>query len=326
MNKAESKNYCRPVIIHERKIAFWDYEISQKNLEFINQIDPAYFDFIAEINLNLINSEETSITQKQYAATNLRTAYSQALEVLFSFLFATLQAPHCVIGWILKYSNDDLQKVVKDFSNEENLHIGFHNEIKNWNDLSNLVFDFLDTNQKQNEQNKILGFAELWKNFALDFLEEKTKNEYNSIKHGLRLGMQGHQLSVGPIENSKSCKTDQNFRKVVDNPYGSSFYTTEKIDNYNFVIHQHFKNWNPENFFSALKLISTSIKNIILFLNKSKENQMNLQYDFPEDENFYKKPWSIFEKSELNIRSRIVFDNPPLLTKDEITIAYQKSE
>jgi hypothetical protein len=168
-NEQDLKQYCVPIFIEENKLAFWDYEITKKNLEFINQIDPDYFEYVTQLNFNILNGEGTDNKTKQHAAISLRSAYSQGLEVLFSLMFATIQAPDCVIGWILKYSNTELENVIEKFVKGENITTNYIDSIKNWTDVSNLVFSYLNNEQSIIFRSKIQGFAQLWSNLAKDF-------------------------------------------------------------------------------------------------------------------------------------------------------------
>src|SRR3712207_3526667 len=100
MNKRQlpPRNFCIPFVVNEKTYSFWDADIQALNLSFINQIDPEYFEYIAKLNLSILNGEGNDKKTRQHAAINMRIAYSQGLEVLFSFIFATIQAYDCVIG------------------------------------------------------------------------------------------------------------------------------------------------------------------------------------------------------------------------------------
>ncbi|HEV7746101.1 MAG TPA: hypothetical protein VGO56_13965 [Pyrinomonadaceae bacterium] len=89
--------------VNETPYCFWDLDVHGKNLEFVNKIDPKYFEHIADLHGELLEAD-----QKQYAAAALRLAYSHGLETLFALLCPAVQAPDCVIGWFLKYRNSEL--------------------------------------------------------------------------------------------------------------------------------------------------------------------------------------------------------------------------
>jgi hypothetical protein len=325
-NEQNLKQYCVPIFIDENKLAFWDYEIQKKNLKFINQIDPEYFEYLAQLHFSILNGEGNDNKTRQHAAISLRSAYSQGLEVLFSLMFATIQAPDCVIGWILKYSNKDLEKVVDKFVKGENTTTNYIDPIKNWTDVSNLIFSSLDDEQSTIFRSKIQGFAQLWGKFAKDFLDPLNKDEYNGIKHGLRIKMGGHHFLFGQHEHIEESVENQQWRTVSNSEFGTTFFTTEKIgETPNFIILEHRRNWNPEKYFHALLLISTSIKNILVCLNNLNGNQNNSNYLFPNNENFYETPWDFNDSACSSIRPRIVKENLPLLTKENISSAYKKS-
>lgn len=318
-------NYAH-LVISERKLAFWDSEINQKNLDFINMLEPEYFKFLAKVNFDILNSDNHLIKEKQFAAMNLKAIYSQGLETLFSLLFATVQAPDCVIGWILKYENKELETVVGDFDKGEKIFTKFHEEIITWNDISNLVFDFLSPQNKHLSSNKISCFAELWKRFSQDFLDSKNKDEYNSIKHGLRLGMNGYHFAAGPVENFDIPQEEQRYRSISNSIFGSSFFSASKINKNNYSIIFCGRNWNPNKFFYGINLVSESILAIILCLRKlNGENNVIDNFPFAEDENHYKKPWSYVEKSEFTITSNIKNEIPRLFTEKDIEFSYEKT-
>ena len=99
-------------VVNETSYCLWDMETyGERTLEFVRGIDPTYFDHIASIHGELLEGDE-----KQYAATALRIAYTQGLETLFALIGAVVQAPYCVAGWVLKYTNKDLYELVKKYT------------------------------------------------------------------------------------------------------------------------------------------------------------------------------------------------------------------
>ena len=94
-------------VVDETPYCLWDADIRQRNLDFLDSIDPGYSN-IADLHGQSLDGQE-----KQYAAAALRVAYSQGLETLFALLCAAIQAPDCVEGWLTKYQNSELESVVK---------------------------------------------------------------------------------------------------------------------------------------------------------------------------------------------------------------------
>jgi hypothetical protein len=55
---------------------FWDFDVREKNREFLEGIDPEYYQYISNTDLDVLDSKE-----KHWAAMLLRQTYSQALEL-----------------------------------------------------------------------------------------------------------------------------------------------------------------------------------------------------------------------------------------------------
>lgn len=322
--KLPPKQFCVPFAIKEKEYAFWDADMPKLNLRFINQIDPDYFEYIAELNFGILQGEGNDKRTRQHAAIAMRLAYSQGLEVLFSLIFATIQSPDCIVGWFLKYSNNNLEDVVKKFRNREKLHTKLAIQIREWKDFANIIFLGIGEEQKSEFSPKIEQFAYLWNRFADDFLSQKSKDEYNAIKHGLRVYMGGIHVLMGLQDDYNTPAPPERMETVSYSEFGTTFFTSEKIDDtLNFVIHRHSRNWNPENYFHGLMLISISIKNILVFLNKVNGSKKKLNYYFPNDENFSEKPWKLGGSFSLTHHSTINKTKIPLLTKEDILSVYE---
>jgi hypothetical protein len=88
--------YCF-FVVDERPLCLWDNNIKQRNLRFLNSIDPSYFEYLYQLYANVINSaKEATDKDAQHPALAMRTAYSQALETLFALLFSAIQAHWCI--------------------------------------------------------------------------------------------------------------------------------------------------------------------------------------------------------------------------------------
>lgn len=325
-NNLPPRQFCIPFVINETEYAFWDTDIQELNLIFINQIDPEYFEYIAKLNLSILNEEGNDKRTRQHAAINMRTAYSQGLEVLFSFIFATIQAHDCVIGWLLKYSNRELIKIAKKFRDGKKIYTKLPLPIREWRDFANIVF-VGNEEQRNDYLPKTEQFAYLWGRFFKDFLDDKLDKEYNSLKHGLRVYMGGGQYLMGLPEFKEKPVENQQWRTISESEFGTAFFIPEKIeDTPNFVVHRHSRNWNPENYFHALMLISTSIKNILVLLNKVNGSEKDIKYYFPNDENFSEKPWEIGNSYSLTNNSAIDKKKISLLTKEDILSIYETED
>jgi hypothetical protein len=329
MEKNELPNDdCAVIVIDNKSLIFWDIDIREKNLHFIEQLNSDYFNYIANVNFSILqnpNEEQVDKATRQYAAIALRIAYSQALEVLFSLIFSAIQAPDCIFGWFLKYTNDDLDNVVNKIRRHERILSKFSTPIRGWKDVVNLIFIGLDENQKKNLAEALDKYESLLARFAQDFTDSNFKAEYNSLKHGLRVKMGGFHLAIGAEDTPGIPANPEKMRTVSYSEFGTTFYKSEKIENTpNLIINRNSRNWNPENFYHALHLISMSIKNVKVFLKKINGNLDELSYEIPNDPDFDHKPWRIGSRMNFGVNSRINTSAIPLLSKEEILDIYDK--
>jgi len=167
-------------VIYETPYACWDWELKEKNLEFLEGIDAGYFSYVASLNSDHVEGDD-----KHRAAVCLRLAYSHGLEALFALLCSAVQAPQCAVGWVLNYRNSDLLSLVRKISNKEPVYTRFKQTPVTWELLAKHIHGGLSY-----EEGKRMwiqkGFGRLWAWFAREFVDENMALEYNGIKHGLR--------------------------------------------------------------------------------------------------------------------------------------------
>ena len=272
----------------------WDLEPKRRNLEFIERIDPRYYDYIADINGEALQGETS-----QYAATSLRIAYCHGLETLFSLLCACIQAPDCVIGWLQKYRPDQLRKLVEAiFNRRTKIHCKLDIQRVTFEELSGLINRFSLKNEEKIERLKG-SFSTLWYRFAGDFLNEELIAEYNSLKHGFRINPGGFKLMVGHESTPGVAAPADRMTSLGGSDFGSSFSVTEGIgieaDKKNTT---HFRlkatslNWDPECMAAGLRLISISLNNILAFLKLLNGSSSDVRLRYPCDESNFEIPWS----------------------------------
>jgi hypothetical protein len=307
--------------VDETPYCVWDLNIRQLNLDYLNSIDPLYFEHLANIYEGFLEGEE-----KQYAATALRMAYSHGLESFFSLICAAVQAPECVVGWLLKYKIVELESVVRKITQWGRVYSKLKLDHVTWETLAEFFSPF-DTGDAEKNFRIKQAFARLWEGFAHDFLEEKNRLEYNSIKHGLRVHMGGFYLAMG-LETTPGVPAPPERMQVIgSSDFGSSYYVAERLsDRRNLRIRRQSMNWNPENLFHALSLISTSTRNVLAVLKAMNGVPLSeLQLSYPEDEEYFEEPWKrhggVFSLS-MNSPIHVSFINP--LSKDQILSVYDQ--
>jgi hypothetical protein len=131
--------------IDTRPQRIWDWNLQEKNLKFLGGVDPDYFSHVAQVNAALLREAEN-----HRAALAIRLAHSHALETFMSFAAAAFQAPACPLGWLLRYSNEELRSVVGKVT-EGGLQFSRLSGPPTWEGLANvLVADLAATpEQKQ---------------------------------------------------------------------------------------------------------------------------------------------------------------------------------
>jgi len=188
-SKTPSSKAFESFVIGNRALCFWDADIHEVNVSFIQSIDPEYFSSLAELYSSILDGGkgETEIS-RQHAAVAVRMAHSQALEAFFSLLFASVQAPRCVFGWLSSCSNKELSQCVNEIQSGRNILTRFDGEYGSWEALAELTHYPLLT-KEANGIDIIENFALLWTRLASDFTNDLFAKEYNCIKHGLRVRM-----------------------------------------------------------------------------------------------------------------------------------------
>ena len=86
----------------------WDWDVPGKNLRFVDSLNPEYFGYLADTLAPDLDSDH-----KLLAGSAIRAAYGLGLETMFSVLFAALQAPGCIAGWLHKYKPEALRDLAR---------------------------------------------------------------------------------------------------------------------------------------------------------------------------------------------------------------------
>jgi hypothetical protein len=254
-------------VVNEKPYCVWSADLESESLAFLAGIDPFYFLHLADIHAAALEGPE-----RKYASVALRVAYSQALETFLALLASLIQAPLCPLGWMLKYRTEDLTAVLRKLQSGEQLYAQ-GNSFPTWELLAGTCCPSLAGDDGVTARPEHAGyparFARLWQTFAAEFLERDFSDEYNSIKHGLRAGIGGFQISIGvnPIADVPPPPP----LPAQGSEFGSSFYSqrpivpvggerTPKVD---FQLAFTARNWDPYNLARRIHLVTLSIRNVV---------------------------------------------------------------
>lgn len=80
----------RVFLVDEKPYCVWDTNIKSKTLDFLESLDPGYYEFLA--NKHIKGALSKNKKSSMYSSLALRTAYSQALETLFALISSFIQA------------------------------------------------------------------------------------------------------------------------------------------------------------------------------------------------------------------------------------------
>lgn len=247
--------------------AVWDWDIPQRNLEFVRGIEHEYFDYVATTHSQNLRGE-----QRHLAALSIRAAYFHGVETLLTLICAAIQAPRCVPAWIQRCSTPQLRKIIEPMSKGWCV---LPNPLKinpiSWDAIAEKIISLSDVEQEELAEVRS-DFASLWARLASDWLAQISINEYNSIKHGLRVRPGGFSMAVG-IEHEYGVEPPpEEMQFMGGSDFGTSFFHAEPVDNAadtsrtHFRLRRHHTNWNPESLCQALALISMSLGNVKGFL------------------------------------------------------------
>ena len=323
MSENELDIQYRLFVVGERPFCVWDTDIQSRALEFLDQVDASYFDYLADTHIQHISEDQPREKESQFAALAIRTAYSQALETFFALLCAAIQAPQCIHAWIDNYQSKELYSLVRQIQSRQPVISLLKISKPTWHTIAEAVFESLVLEDKERESTIKKEFGNLWSRFASQFLDEGLRDEYNSIKHGLRVRPGGFYVAMG----------HEKMQVIGNSEFGSSYFASQKIGNraHHLEMKRHRRNWSPEALYWSLHLLSLSITNVkaaLRILNGVPATDVDFQW--PTDKEVFQEPWKqsvrigITSMSHSAIYVRPEFIDP--ISKDEILKRYKAGE
>ncbi len=285
-SKAEAACFA----VDENPFCVWEWDLAERNLEFVKGLDPTYFQYLAETSYRDIAS-----ANQQNAAVTLRTTYSHALEAFLAVLFATVQAPDCVPGWLTKYWPRDLRSLVEKTNGPGNVRNKLGLERVTWSTVAAVIHG---ADPSTGTPRSELGghFGRLWGRFANDFVDAGQTSEYNSMKHGFRVRPGGFKLAVGTEPAYGVPPPQEDMQMVGSSQFGSAFFSVIELGGRgpHFRIQRRSRNWVPENLYHGCRLLTMSIQNIIAHLRvRAGESRQDVVMTAPSDPGYFNAPWAL---------------------------------
>ncbi len=287
MPESENQLTSAIVMVNDEPYCIVGWDLQKRNTDFLDGFDAGYFEFLISV---LLAAED----QKR-AAVGLRAALHHSLETLFSLLCALAQSPDCVYGWISKCQTHHLRTLVDKINRGEPVDGPWATKPMGWSGLANIVFDRYLPDTEKGESTKKL-FASLWNRLAHEFLDADNIDEYNSIKHGLRMRSGGFTLRAG-IEHSYGVPPPESEMSTIGHSEsGSSFFRLERVGDKNsrtFTTRRISLNWKVERVAPLCQLAAMSIENLIgvlRFLNGTPASEV--RFVRPPDDADFERPWN----------------------------------
>jgi len=327
-NKKHVDLECRYLMINQRPLCVWGTNIDKSNKDFIDSIDPDYFDYLRSIHSQAFDRDEIVDldVQSQYAALSLRTAYSQSLETLFSLMFSTIQSPYCVPAWMNSYKNNELKNLVEKVHQGQEPILSIHGSEKlSWSAIYDRFFPVDPATKDDFSSETREGFIKTWSYFADDFLNESFNLEFNCIKHGLRVRPGGFKLLFGFTQDGDSLPPEE-MMELSNSDFGLSYLKLHSINKNHAQIKYEHRNWNPKSLMWGLDFSAISIYNfrLVLQVMNGYTNSLSVPLKCPIDTSdfYHRESKSRITFSDICTPSKLTDS----LTKEKIDSMYKRGE
>ena len=182
-------------------------------------------------------------------------------------------------------------------SNRAPLYTVLPNKRISWQDASEFIHLWLHLEDHDQEERVKSDFAHLWSRLASDFLDKSLQDEYNSIKHGLRIQPGGFSAVLMTEPTAEAPPAEGSYQWLAKSDYGSTYYVPERplgqSQPHHVSLAEYHINWDPHDLAYGLHMISISIQNVVSalkLLNAIEPGQVT--FGFPSDQESFKEPWT----------------------------------
>ena len=252
----------------ERASVYWGDDLAGDNQRFFESLDPHYYWFAARQGADALSAEPPPERADQLrAATGLRIAYGQGVETLMALLCALAQVPQFPLGWMLRYRNEELREVVEAVDLPEAFPHLLTADWVTWESLSAMVHSHIP--EVAARLGLVDKFARFWRRMAHEWLSDSHQDEYNALKHGLRVMPGGFSIAIGVAKVPGQRAAPEDMRSLGGSAFGSSFNLPLRIDGaekHHLRLSHGSRNWSWEALAIDLQLLSQSINNVVACL------------------------------------------------------------
>ena len=193
-----------------------------------------------------------------------------------------------------------------------------------WKVISDYVHMSLILEDKEKEKKVKEGFSKFWQRLAREYIKQDFTDEYNSIKHGLRIKSGGFSLAIGKEDVPGKPAPPEKMNLVGRSQYGSTYNVIKNIGETknHLQVMKSSRNWSPIDITWALHIISMSITNIINALKiLNGDDATAVKFSWPSDLDTFEEPWKRSKK--LGVTSMTNFG---VIIHPELITEFEKSE
>jgi hypothetical protein len=256
----------------DRPYVLWSYDPRNENIEFLDSIDSDFYQrtvqtLFCDDEGNLRIDLENGDARKDISSL-ARLIWNQGLETLVMLLGAYVQAPFAVHGFFLKCENKDCRQIASYL---------LAGRIPESNCLSLPQFDF-DAFVRGihagtvwvNDEATMSNFSRSLRCLLREYTRNDLREEYNSIKHGLRAHHGRFALSFGLEEEPGVPAPEGNMTMLSDSLDGSHFLTIKTFPNVSkktareqFSVQHSSVGWSLEKTLLDIQVFSSLIGNVV---------------------------------------------------------------
>ena len=207
--------------VNDEPYCLWEEDSVARNLEFLNGLDPDYFEY--SLNTHIASEDE------KRASIALRVSLHHSIETLFSLLGAYIQAPDCAYAWIAMYSNADLRTLVERIGKgDPTTFTKLNLPAVTWKAVAESIFStYMPGTDRQTKT--VEKFSGLWHALSHELTDQALIIEYNSLKHGFRVRPGGFALAVGVEHTPGTAPPPDEMRLLGKSDYGATFFKIEPL-------------------------------------------------------------------------------------------------
>lgn len=325
-----------PFCVIERPYMIWASDVRADNELFLSRIDANLYyrmahNIIGKPQLdeepeNSASDEGDDDQDRKDVSTLSRLLWHHGVETLVMLLGSYIQAPSAVHAYFLKCRTEDAVQMAQLLLREQ---------CPKYHRLEGAPFSLIGllsgihrcAGWQQKHDTIVERFANALRNMLSDYVDEKHRWEYNSIKHGLRAS-HGHFALAAGIQEAPGIPAPPEAMQIVGSSRDASFFEVVKpLDNatkqqskINFMTEQVSVSWSLEKVLMELQLLSFILHNTVSalrILGGAKAGSVTFN-KIADDEEF----WEMYSRIELSSVPTASF--APVIDARQIPLATDK--